>query len=643
MERTAGTSGIPALDGVDDLVGVLDALAARRPPGDPPLPVLLVRGRHADELVGGLADRLRTSAGDPTVPHVVVRGRRPRDRADDELVFLDHLANEVARSAPPALGRIALPTYWTVRDVLDLPVHRRSYAEQRREVRDRLYARGRQARPVVDWLDRVVGGTAPNRVVQGLQALLRPVAVELPRLVFGRRLARGRRYRWFAEQIARVTGRSDDDVLAAALAVTRDGPERGNTALVRRLLVLALRRDVDAAFRPGLVSWRRRRRVSPLVLLLEDVRSGDPAHRFLDTLVGVADDVPRGTLLVVAALADDVPTDAHGPALDLERAAAVLAPLADRGRALDPDALVVTTGDGAGDRGDGGPGHDERAAAWLAVNQKVQPAEPRLPVLVPVLTLTLVALVVVAVPVALWSLVAGGEADRCPGITVAPTGDEWVGLGDGTDDCTFFPDPTTDLERDQQAVERQIAAENRRVLAAAEDGEPYTTLVFFAPLTVPADEPEREGQTSLRQLRGVALAQAEINDQARRDRGTVQVRVLLANPGDRFAFGPLVARRITTEARRDESLVGVVGIAQSRGASREAIAIVAEENLPVVAGPVTGDRMIESSPYYYQVSPRNERVARLLVAFATSSRIAGPPDDLRTAARAVIVTDHSDE
>ena len=140
------------------------------------------------------------------------------------------------------MGRIDLPSYWTVRDILDLPAQRTRFDEQRRELRDRLYARGRQARPVVDWLDRVVSGTAPNRAVHLGQVVLRPLAVDSPRLVFGWRLARGRRFRWFGEQIARVTGRGGDDFLAAALAVARDGPERGNTTLVRRLLVLALLR-----------------------------------------------------------------------------------------------------------------------------------------------------------------------------------------------------------------------------------------------------------------------------------------------------------------------------------------------------------------------------------------------------------------
>jgi len=631
MERMADADRIPAIEGVDDLVAAFDALAARRPPGDPPIPVLLVRGDRADGLVLGLGERLRSGGGEATVPHVVVAARRRREPSDD-IAFLDQLANDICRSAPAGMGRIGLPTYWLVRDVLDTPIHRRSVAEQRRELRDRLYARHRDDRPAIDWLVRLATADNPNRLLQAVQALLQPVAVDVPRLVFGRRLARSRRLRWFVDQIARVTGRPHDDVLGAALAVTREGPERGNATLVHRLLVLALRRDVDAAFRSSPVSWQRRRRVSPLVVLVDDLDPGAAAHRFVDTLVAVAGDVPRGSLLVVAGLAAgaDLPPSMGADARPLtpERAAAALAPLIDRGRALDAEALVVTTGDGDAD-------DDERAASWLAVNQKVQPSRAHLPVLVPALTIVVAMLVVVLVPFALWSVVMGGGSgdDACPGITRSASG-EWIGLGDGTADCTFFPDPRNEVEEDHQEVERQIAAENDRVVAA---GPPYTTTVFVSPVTRP-EGPERRGQTGLPQLRGVALAQAELNRRAADSQTDMPVRVLLANPGDRFVYGPQVARQINAEARRDPTLVGVVGIAQSRGASREAVGILADEGLPVVAGPVTGDAMTGSSAYYYQVSPQNERVARVLVAFATTAA-----DDRLSATRAVIVKDHSDE
>jgi hypothetical protein len=139
--------------------------------------------------------------------------------------------------------------------------------------------------------------------------------------------------------------------------------------------------------------------------------------------------------------------------------------------------------------------------------------------------------------------------------------------------------------------------------------DPYRTVVFFAPLTVPYG-PERYGQTSLRQRRGIALAQAEeANRRARNDRTEVPLRVVLAYPGDRFAHGPDVAHRIVDLARADETVVGVVGIAQSRASSREAIGILGGAGLPVVVGPVTGDAMVDEalSDSYYQVSPRNDR------------------------------------
>lgn len=625
---------LPPIEGIPDLVGVLDALVEQRPRGEPPLPALLFEGEHADALVLGFGDRLRDSSGEPVVPHAIIRGRRGA-AGDDDIAFFDHVANEISRAAPAGMGRIDLPEYWTVRDILDVATTRRRYREQRRELRDRLYARRRQAQPVVEWLDNLVSSSTSNRAVRFGQALLRPVALDLPRLVFGRRLARGRRFRWFTEQISRVTGRSDD-FIAAALSLTHNGPERENDTLVRRVLVLALLRDIDAAFRPSLVSPRQRRRVTPLVLLLPAVGLDEPAHRFLDTLGGLSGEVTRGTSLVLAALAGgtEVPPmlapPAGGRTLTLHQAADALEPLL-HGRPIDDRVLAVEAT---------GPADDERAAAWLAVNRRVQPVAPRLPLLVPVLTLGLSTVVVVALLVAAWTVLR--PESSCPGITSRGPSGERIGVGDGTTACTFFADPASEVERDQQAVEREIALENERVLADADDDRPYATVVFFAPMTQPRG-PETLGQTSLPQLRGAALAQAEANRAARNDRNTVPIRVLLANPGGQFRFGREVAGQISELVGNDDRLVGVVGIAQSRTSSREAIEVLAGGSLPVVAGPVTGDRMIGSSEYYYQVSPRNERVAEMLVDFATRTKVVGADTDLRVARRAVIVKDHSDE
>jgi hypothetical protein len=189
-------------------------------------------------------------------------------------------------------------------------------------------------------------------------------------------------------------------------------------------------------------------------------------------------------------------------------------------------------------------------------------------------------------------------------------------------------------------AEQAIAGENTEVL---ESGEPYATIVFFAPLTIPGGQ-GRQGENALNQLRGTALAQQRANDLADNDPQRMLTRVLLANPGDRFAHGPEVAQQIVDRAAEDETIIGVAGISQSRRASRDALRVLGRHRLPVVAGPVTGDAMIDTSAHYYQISPRNKRVAAMLAAFSTRTAIVPVEDRAPVPAEgAVIVMDHSDE
>lgn len=625
--------GIPAVEGVVDLVAELDSLVERRPPRDPALPLLLVVGDGSGRFVLGFRERLRSSQGQATVPHVLV-GDPGHPAPADDLELLEHLANEACRALPPGTGSIDLPAFRTVRDVLDVQCTSRRYRDRPRELRDKLYARRREAGPVVEWLDNLVSSTSPNRVVSFGQALLRPLALDLPRRLYGRRLARGRRYRWFGEQIARVTGRGDDDFFTAALCLTRNGEERVNALLIRRVLLLALLHDLDHAFRgASLWSWRRRQRVTPFVLLFDRVATGDAAFRLLDTWGGLLDDEAGRTTLAVAALRGDVPPSllaaSGGRRLAPADAAAALAPL-HRGSPSDQRVLVVPVPDQP---------VNEPAEAWLAVNQKAQPAVARLPFLAPVASYALAVGVVAVLLASAWGVVRDRtEASSCPGIEQVD--DERIGVGDGTVGCSFVADDD-ELVEEVRAVEEAIAAENAEVVAG---GARYATVVFFAPLTLP-NAPATVGQTSLRQLRGIQLAQEETNNRlARSDEDKVPIRVLLANPGDRFAHGERVAGEIVEAAESDETIVGVVGIGQSRSSSRRAIRILAEHHLPVVAGPVTGDEMVTTSKYYYQVSPLNRRVADVLVSFARNQPIVGPDDDpARPLRNAVVVLDHTDE
>jgi hypothetical protein len=175
------------------------------------------------------------------------------------------------------------------------------------------------------------------------------------------------------------------------------------------------------------------------------------------------------------------------------------------------------------------------------------------------------------------------------------------------------------------------------------------TVVYLAPITSPGHA-ETFSPGSLRELRAVVVAQHQTNLEARRDEHRVPVVVRLANPGDRFAHGREVAADIGRAAERDPSIVGVIGISQSRTVSREVIGTIEEAGLPVVAGTVTGDLMARSSDLYYQVAPINDRIAEMMAEFATQVPIVDEdrhrpdtPGTPQPAAGAVIVTDHTDE
>jgi hypothetical protein len=637
MQRTHPhtTDDLVPTDGVAAFVERLDALARRRPRHDPRLPTILVTGAYADELVRDYSARLIVD-GHTSVPHVLWEGSEGKAGPSPEAQLLDQVADGLSRSLPSgARGMrgargLRLPRYWTIRHVLDAETEATTEPERRRELRDALYARRRRLGPPAGWIDPLAAWLANLELGPVKGALLARPMVATSRFVFGLRLNTGRRFAWFADEIFTFAG-TRGSFLREALRLTRTGSDRANTTLVHRVLTLALLHDLHAATRSSLLSPMRRRRVTPFVVLLLHVAKGSTAAAFLDALATIDDEaVGRHALLVLATPSDEDPAEpapvgggvpAHSPRAAADRLLSIA-----RSGALPERTLRVDV--------PGPPNeHDEQ---WLETHRAVQPLPVAGAVAIPVLA----GIVLVAAVAALVApTVAGEGSPRCP----EEVADEVVGVGDGADGCEYFPhaERTESVVDDAMvAAEAAIARENAEVLAS---GEPYATIVFFAPMTIP-DGPGRQGENALNQLRGTALAQQRANDGAARDPKRVATRVLLANPGDRFAHGEDVARQIVERADDDGTIIGVVGIGQSRQASRDAVRTLGRGGLPVVAGPVTGDAMIDASAHYYQVSPRNRRVAAMLAAFSTRSDIVRLPDRGAVPADgAVIVMDHSDE
>ena len=633
-DARGGMGGFVPVAGLASLVEQLDLLARRRPRRDPPVPTIFFTGRHAEAFVRGYRDRLMFD-GRATVPHVLLEGGKGESSQADT-AFFDAMADGLAKSMPSGmrgmwgLRGLRLPRYRTVRHVLEFSTTAASHTARRRQLRDHLYAErgellGAPAgwlRPVSRWLKELSISWLPGKAVA-------EAAEAASKFLFGLRLRLSPRFAWLKAAIVKTGAR--EDFLGSGLQLVVDRPAGQKATLVQQVLASALLHDLQAATRRSLVSPFRRRRVTPFVVLLVDVAAGSPASRFVDTLGSVEATAPRRHAVMVLASPAPVPEGDEplgpgaAPTYSPTDAAIALEPLVERGKALPFRALWVDAD---------GPS-SSRDESWFHLHTVVQPMPVRGALAVPV--------VVVALPLAIclgWLLdrISPDGHSRCP----EEVSGEVIGIGDGTTGCSFFPDAAdtlTEVDDAMAAVEAAIASENATVVA---EGQRYSTIVFFAPLTVPPGQ-GRLGENALNQLRGTALAQARANERAAGDPDRVLTRVLLANPGDRFANGAEVAEQIVERAEQDETIVGVVGIGQSRRASRDAIGLLGDHRLPVVAGPVTGDAMVDASPHYYQVSPRNRRVARMLVDFSTSTEIVRVGDGTAVPEGAVIVMDHSDE
>jgi hypothetical protein len=627
--------GVPAVAGVKDLFTQLDRLAKRRSGGNPRVPPVLFLGDVADNLadgtVAGYRRRLRVGIR-VTVPNVLARSSEASAPGSDPGFFDDVAAG--LRQAMPGGWRgmggvrgLRMPLYRRVRDVLNVDLSDSADPDPRRNLSNKLHDRRSRLHSWSRALDDVGNAADGGRLVR-LLGVVGVIAVPVSRFLFRRHLKLGR-FRWFCTHAEEIDGQQLD-FLDYALHLVQGGRLRDDDALVGQVLMLAMLRDLHGATRKSLVSPFRRRRVTPFVIHLEHVVPGSAGHRLIETLVKVESTTPqRHTVMVLASLApgangDAVPVPADAPVRSLEDAAQMLEPLVERGEELSADTLVV----------DVPPGPiSEDDLRWLRRHTRVIPKPPH-PILVPVMTLLVGVVVAVLVGMWLW------PDDDCS--QLRDDGGETIGLGDGTAKCSVFEE-VSDAQRPladaMMEVERAIAEENADVL---DSGQEYGTIVFLAPLTVP-DDSERQNENALNQMRGIYLAQRRANEVAGGDQNRAFARVLIANAGDQFAHGEEVADEIIEEARDDDTIIGVVGIGQSRDASFRAVRRLGEADLPVVAGPVTGDQMVSATDLYLQVSPRNARVAAMLVEFAENTEIVPAGEgDLAVPDGAVITTDHSD-
>ena len=177
-------------------------------------------------------------------------------------------------------------------------------------------------------------------------------------------------------------------------------------------------------------------------------------------------------------------------------------------------------------------------------------------------------------------------------------------------------------------------------------------MVFFAPLSV-ADGSGDVSLNGLLSLRGAILAQAAQNKKVGGNH--MQIRLLIANPGDKFTYGhrdggrPDVAQEIIDRVDRDR-IAAVTGITQSRPLSIQAINELNARQIPIIASSVVGSEMVDRqtrAARYFQVSATDARVAQVMAEFARHSpqlaAVTGPDPGDPTGRREAILAYHDDD
>lgn len=169
------------------------------------------------------------------------------------------------------------------------------------------------------------------------------------------------------------------------------------------------------------------------------------------------------------------------------------------------------------------------------------------------------------------------------------------------------------FERVEQAVREQNAG-----IGA---DEPHVTVVYAGPLTG-SDANKEDTRKGLEELTGVYLHQQFVNDTANR---SVKLRVLTANGGQDMLRQTAAVRKIVEVARRDPSVVGVVGLGRNTTESAAATGLLQRAGLPLVDTTNSGSDLAREYPNYFGLAATDEEQADAVGLIA--GRLADGLDD----------------
>ncbi|MET7865974.1 hypothetical protein [Micromonospora taraxaci] len=603
-QAAGGRDRLPA--GGLEFFALLARLLRRPRRGDRRLPLLwLVRSDPSD-----LMTPLRRFLGQGPrrrVPHAVLDADVPPG-AGDVSALLRELHRQLSLEAFGA-ARLRFRHYpladWLMHQSLTFGVDADdSRAALVRRLRDRRGPRAPEAPPS--------GGDAVSIVSQVLLWLVRRA---VPGVVFraavsGRVPVLGRHYTWFMRQ-QYLAPRQSVTFLGFAERLTagwRDGEQPDQ---VNKLLLHAFLEDLRQAYRRR--PWRPSdwRRTAYPVLLIDRVAPGNVGGELVRLVGDVRTETGRNDPLLIVVSGGQPPPELPEPHPLTEADEAYdewAEALPEMRRLRRPAAWLVAlrpddTDTGPPSRGGVRPFSAPDPPWW---SRRFLPAA---------LCLVLVAALGVWVG-SRWGpgchpSVTGGRVS----VEVVARG-ECVGYSDSAAQV-FNNDPGQDGLR---TIQRRIFAQNRaaeEVWQRSERRRPFLTLVYLGTLTGNLTRADEESYVSEREeLEGMATAQYALLKESASADGAALLRIVVANGGRQMIYADRAVEMLAELAADDPTVLGVVGLVESRTSTARALRELNRVGLPVLAPTLSADRMDANSRLYLQISAPNTDQVEMVDAYA---------------------------
>ncbi len=640
------TASVPPLPKIELLIDALEQLVTLPPGRRGPAPQILLtqltEGPEAGRIADGLCARF-SAGGRARVPFAQVAGEAETPRQEHVGATFQKIEEELLRNRPGGFGRLRLPQFRLMCGIVEADLAGCPLGAQATELRNRSYEAHCARSVFLRALQAVSGGEEPPPSIPGTAWywLRRPLFGLLPRWWYGRRHGRrmtrkGSWYRTWAELPEGGPGFFTD-----ACRLTVGAPGAARREPIVDVLLRALLADLERAFRhPRLSPWGRRRRHRVVLVFPQPPAIGDDTGRLLEQFPQAVEHTGCTGVMLMAAVR----------------------PGRERTESFAEAAITLKSWIGA--TGAGGArvvrvgvephADDEDAARWLgrypeiAVGRSRSDAAPRAEAAVAAVAGVTVLGLLGGYGVA-WltarsdtACLGGSGASATPAPTASASASG--GKGDGR---SRPPDRSPRAVYDDAVA--AITRQNKRADKAARSGDMVRTVGYLGVPVTAGDWDQAKYSGAIPEVRGIALAQEEINEQADQQKSSkVWLRVRLMDAGERFTRAPAAARALAKEVRaaeragNGEQFLGVVGLGQSRPGTLSARNILAGAGLPMIGTAATAEEM-QRSPMYRQVAPDNHREARIAANFARHANIVQTaPGTCAPAKKAVVIGDPTD-